>query len=203
MKACSRDSTGAARLAAADERVNRALADAVERHATTNPGVRGMLKRASVIRHPESGSSKKIALDTEQESTPRPSVSYGGSSASCTRPSTATRTAQDADTSDVTRGTGPELAQGVIQRSSSDDNGDDAATEEENAGERSAGDSNPSGPDSRRRITTKREPREVRVERQPMPVSTSRGGCQGRRPRRAMRQLSPRKRHRTGPLRKP
>ena len=123
-----------------------------------------MLKRASAACHPESESQKKIALDTEQDSTPRPSVSYGGSSASGTRPSTATRTAQDADTSDVTRGTGPELAQGVIQPSSSDDTGGDVAMEEENADERSAGDSNPSGPDSRRRITTKREPREARDE---------------------------------------
>ena len=159
---------GAARLAAADERINRALADAVERHAAKDPGVRGILKRASATCHPESESQKKIALDTEQESTPRPSVSYGGSSASGTRPSTATRTAQDADTIDATRGTGPELAQGVIQPSSSDDNGDDVAMEGENAGERSAFDSNPSGPDSRRRITTKREPREARDEQPPV-----------------------------------
>ena len=33
------DSSGSARLAAADERINRALADAVERHATKDPGV--------------------------------------------------------------------------------------------------------------------------------------------------------------------
>ena len=120
---------GAARLAAADERINRALADAVERHAAKDPGVRGILKKASATCHPESESHKKIALDTEQASTPRPSVSHGGSSASGTRPSTATRTAQDTDTSDVTRGTGPELAQGVIQPSSSDDTGDDVAME--------------------------------------------------------------------------
>ena len=129
------DSAGCARLAAADERINRALADAVEKHAAKDPGVRAILKRT------ESESLKKIALDTGQESTPRSSVSYGGSFASGTRPSTATRTAQDADTSDVTRGTGPELAQGVIQPSSSDDTGGDVATEEENAAERSAGDS--------------------------------------------------------------
>ena len=101
---------GAARLAAADERINRAPADAMERRAAKDPGVRGILKRASATCHPESESPKKIALDTEWESTPRPSVSYGGSSAPGTRPSTATRTAQDTDTSDVTRGTGPELA---------------------------------------------------------------------------------------------
>ena len=64
--------------------------------------------------------------------------------------------------SDVTRGTGPELAQGVIQPSSSDDTAGDLAMEGENADERSVGDLNPSGPDSRRRITTKREPQEAR-----------------------------------------
>ena len=142
------DSAGSARLSAADERINRAPAVAVQRHAAKDPGVRGILKRAGATCHPESESQKKIALDTEQES----------SSASGTRPSTATRTAQDTDTSDVTRGTGPELAQGVIQPSSSDDTGDDVAMEGESADENSAGHSNPSGSDSRRRITTKREP---------------------------------------------
>ena len=63
---------GAARLAGADERINRALADAVERHSAKDPGVRGTLKRASATCHPESEPQKKIALDTEQESTPRP-----------------------------------------------------------------------------------------------------------------------------------
>ena len=63
------DPVGSARLAAADERINRALADAVERHATKDPGVRGILKRASVVCHPESESQKKIALDAEQDST--------------------------------------------------------------------------------------------------------------------------------------
>ena len=79
-------------------------------------------------------------------------------------PSTATRTAQDTDTSDVTRGTGPELAQGVIHPSSSNDAGDDVAMEGESVDENSAGHSNPLGSDSRRRITTKREAREARDE---------------------------------------
>ena len=52
----------------------------------------------------------------------------------------------------------------MIQPSSSDDTGGDVAVEGENADERSAGDLNPSGRDSRRRITTKREPREARDE---------------------------------------
>ena len=56
------DPVVSARLAAADERINRAPADAVERHATKDPGVRGTLKRASVVCLPESGSQKKIAL---------------------------------------------------------------------------------------------------------------------------------------------
>ena len=50
LKACCMlqgDWAGSAPLAAADERINRALADAVERHATKDPGVRGKLKRAS------------------------------------------------------------------------------------------------------------------------------------------------------------
>ena len=81
-------------------------------------------------------SQEKTALDTGQESTPHPSVSYGGSSASGTRPSTA-RTALDADTSDVKRWTGPKLAQGMIEPSSSDDTGGDAMMEGENADERS------------------------------------------------------------------
>ena len=42
------DPVGSARLAAADERINRALADAVERHATKDPGVRGILKKSNV-----------------------------------------------------------------------------------------------------------------------------------------------------------
>ena len=152
--------TGQGRQQAADERINRALADAVERHAAKDPGVRGILKRASATCHPESESQKKIALDTEQESTPRTSLSYGGSSASGTRPQ---HRHQDC-TGCRHEWTGPELAQGMIQPSSSDDTGGDAVMEGENADERSATDSNPSGQDSRRRITPKKEPREARDE---------------------------------------
>ena len=200
------DPSGSARLAAADERINHALADAVERHAAKDPVVRGILKRASAACHPKSESRKKIALDTEQDSTPRPSVSYGGSSASGTRPSTATRTAQDADTSDVTRGTGPELAPGMIQPSSSDDTGGDAVMEGENADERSATDSNPSGPDSRRRIMTKTEPREARDEQsivtsQHIPRRMS--GKTTPQGHAVAVKLSPRRRHWTGLARKP
>ena len=48
------DSSGSAPEAAADTRINRALADAVERRATKDPGVRCTQKRASVVCHPES-----------------------------------------------------------------------------------------------------------------------------------------------------
>ena len=56
------DLSESARLAAAHERIIRALTDAVERHATKDPGMRGILKRASVVCHPESEPQKKIAL---------------------------------------------------------------------------------------------------------------------------------------------
>ena len=100
----------------------------------------------------EAEPQKKIALDTQQDSTPHPSVSYGGSSASGARPSATASTDQNTSTSDVTRA------------SSKDHIGGDVAMEGERADEISAGRPNPSGSDSRRRITTKREPREVRDE---------------------------------------
>ena len=64
------DSARSARLAATDERINRVLAAAVARHATYDPGVRGILKRASGAHHPESEPQKKIALDIEQNLAP-------------------------------------------------------------------------------------------------------------------------------------
>ena len=72
-------------------------------HATKDPGMRGILKRASIVCHPESEAQKKIALDTEQGSTPRPSVSHGGSSASGAQTSITTSTGLNTGTSDVTR----------------------------------------------------------------------------------------------------
>ena len=63
---------GSARLAAADDKINSAVADAVERLATKDPGVGGILKRSSVACHPESDSQKRVALDTEQDPTPQP-----------------------------------------------------------------------------------------------------------------------------------
>ena len=131
------DSAGSTRLAATDERINRALADAVERHATKDPGVRSILKRASAVSHPESEPQKKIALDTEQEPTPRPSVSHGGSSASGTRHNTTMRTDQSTHTSDTTRETRGEPAQGVSQASNGNSTGGDVVMEGDSVGESS------------------------------------------------------------------
>ena len=91
------------RTTAADERINRFGGRSGEARSQGSWNERHT-EEASATCQPESESQKKIALDTEQESTQRPSVSCGGSSASGTPPSTATRTAQDADLSDVTRG---------------------------------------------------------------------------------------------------
>ena len=146
------DPVGSARLAAADERINRALADAVERHATKDPGVRGTLKRTSVARQPESESQKRNALDTEQDPTPRSRVSNGGSSASGVRPSATTSTDQGTVTSEGARASSEEHTDG------------DVAMGGDSADDNSSGHPNLSGSDSRRRITAKREPRDVRVE---------------------------------------
>ena len=62
--------SGSARLAAAGERSNRALAEANQ--TTCDPGMRRILKRASVVCHPESKHQKKIVLDAEHDSTPHP-----------------------------------------------------------------------------------------------------------------------------------
>ena len=136
------DSAGSARLAAADERINRALADAVDRHATKDPGMRGTLKRASVVCHPGQNLRRKLHWTT-----PRPSVSYGGSSASGARPGITTSTDQNTD---VTR--------------TSSEHHSDVAMRGDGAHENSGGHPSSAPPDSRRRITTKREPREVREE---------------------------------------
>ena len=99
-----------------------------------------------------SQNQKGIALDTEQDPTPHPRVSYGGSSASGARPSATTSTDQGTDTSDAARA------------SSEEHTGGDVAMGGDSADDDSARHPHPSGSDSRRRITAKREPREVRVE---------------------------------------
>ena len=137
VKACLKgDPVGSARLAAADERINRALADAVERRATKDAGVRGILKRSCATCHPESESQKRVALDTEQDPTPQPRVSYGGSSASGVRPSAITITDQGTGTSDVARA------------GSEEDNDDDVAMDGDGADDDSARHPNPSGSDT-------------------------------------------------------
>ena len=70
---------------------------------TKDPGARGTLKRASVVCHHESKAQKKIALDTEQDSIPHPSVSYGGSSASGARHSDTASNDPNSGTTDMTR----------------------------------------------------------------------------------------------------
>ena len=135
------DSSGSARLAAAGERINRALADAVERNASKDPGTRDMLKRASVVCHPESEPpelQKKIPLYTAQASPPHTSVSYGGSSGSGAHPCVAISTDQNTGTGGVTREvrTGP--AQDVTRTSSNDDIGDDVVMRENHADENRA-----------------------------------------------------------------
>ena len=62
-----------------------AAADVVERHATKDPGMGGMLRRASVV-FPKSGPQKKIALDTEQSLPPHTAVSCGRSPGTGARP---------------------------------------------------------------------------------------------------------------------
>ena len=79
-----------------------------------------------------------------------------------TIPSVTASTDQDTSTGDVTRDVRTGLAQDVTRTSSSDDNGEDVVMREDNAGENRA--EHPYWSDSRKRITTKREPREVRDE---------------------------------------
>ena len=63
---------------------------------------------------------------------------------------------------DVTREARTGLPQDVTRAGSSDDIGDDVVMREDNADENRSEHLSASGSDSRRRITTKREPREVR-----------------------------------------
>ena len=123
--------------------------------------MRGMLKRASVVCHPKSEPRKKIARDTQQDPIPHLSVSYGGSSASGTQPSTTTSTDQNTSTSDVTREVRRGPTQDVTRTRSNDDIGGDVVMRGDNADENRAEHPSSSRSDSRRRITTKREPREV------------------------------------------
>ena len=100
--------------------------------------MRCIRKRTSVVCHPEPEPQEKIALDTEQDSTPHPSVAYGGSSASGAQPSVTKSTDQNTSTGDVTRDvrTGPTLD--VTRASSNDHIGDDVVMREDNADENRA-----------------------------------------------------------------
>ena len=139
--------------------------------------MRVMLKSASVVCHPESEPQKKIALDTEQDSIPHPSVTCRGSTASGaheqsptarrthdTIPSVSTCTDQNTSTGDATgeESTGP--SQDVTRASSNDATGHDVVMREDGEDEKRAEDPGSLGSDSRRRITTKRGPREARDE---------------------------------------
>ena len=65
------DPSGSARMAVAEERINRGLADAVEQQATKDPETRGMLVEASVACHPESEPQKENCAATALSSHPR------------------------------------------------------------------------------------------------------------------------------------
>ena len=118
--------------------------------------MRGILKRASVVCHPESESRKKIAMDIEQDPIPHPSVLHGGSSASGARHSIATSADLNTDMTRVVRsGPAPDVTRAIGEDHAG---GDVVMSENENDG----GHPSSEGSDSRRRITTKREPREVR-----------------------------------------
>ena len=144
----------------------RHLLLAVERHATKDPGMRSVLKRVSVVCHPESEPRKKIALDTEQSSQHevRMNQSPIARRTDDTIPSVTTSIDQHTVPGDVTREvrTGP--TQDVTRTDSNDDIGDDVVMREENADENRAERPSSSSLDSRRRITTKRKRREVRDE---------------------------------------
>ena len=73
-------------------------------------------------------------------------------------------THQNTGTSDATREAITAPTQDVTRAGSKDDIGDDVAMEGDSADQRSAGHPSPSGADSRRRIPTRTEPREVRDE---------------------------------------
>ena len=79
------------------ERINRALADAVDWQATKDPGTRGILKSASVVCHTESELQKRIALP------PHSPVTHGGSSVSGAQHNDIRNTDSNTGTGDVTR----------------------------------------------------------------------------------------------------
>ena len=112
--------------------------------------MRGILKRASVVRHPESESQKRIALDTAGSDTTPSCLTRRIIGVRCT--TQRHHTDQGTGTSDAARANSEEHIDG------------DVAMGGDSADDNSARQPTPSGSDSRRRITAKRETREVRVE---------------------------------------
>ena len=84
---------------------------------------------------PESEPQKEIALHTEQNSTPRTSVTNGRSSAGGAQPSVTTSTDQNTGTGDVSREVRTGFLQDVTRRSSNDDMGDDVVMRGDNVDE--------------------------------------------------------------------
>ena len=132
--------------------------------------MRGILKRDSVVCHPESESQKKIAMDAEQDPSPHPTVSHGGSSASGTRPSITTSADLNTDMTRVVR-SGP--APDVTRASGEDHAGGDVVMRED---ENDGGHPSSEGSDSRRRITTKSDHVKSEMSDRAPTNSTPRGG---------------------------
>ena len=143
------------RTTACDYRTNRAVADAVERLEQGSSNERhGILKRVSVVCHPESEPQKKIASDTGHDSTPYPSISY----TSCTTISTDQSTGTDDVDERSEYKTYAECDSSKQPRWHWWRCYDEGHSADENRAEHLSS----SGSESRTRITTKREQREVR-----------------------------------------
>ena len=135
---------------------------------------------------PSRNPRRTFALDTEQESTPRPSVSYGGSSASGTRPSITT--SADLNT-DMTREVRARPAPDVTRASGEDHVGGDVLVTRAERGRTTDEGS------QRRGNHVKSE----MIDRA-LPDNTFRGGSSGK--RRLKLWLSPHRRHWTAVVRK-
>ena len=136
------DPAGSARMVAADEKINRALAGAVERHATMDPNER----------HTEEG-----------QCCPSPRVRILEETCATTSCHTVDHRRQVYDTAPPQAPTraparATQFEQAVRNTPMA------ASRWEETVRTITVRDTQPSGSDSRRRITAKREPREVRVE---------------------------------------
>ena len=139
---------------------------------------------ASVVRHPESESQKRIGRDTGQDPTPHLHVSY--SSASCARPSATTSTDQGTGTSDASRASSEEHIDGDVTMGG--DSADDDTVRHTQTAE---GGSRRSGNHLKPELSNE------------APLNgTFREGSSGRRLPKDMQLLSPPRRHWTCPVRK-